>query len=145
MSAWSRTPDGQAAQAEIEIESTRQGWDLLSKSSPKFLLETGEAQRHHFIPHLERAYPHVRKDTAAWLKFIKKRTGKSKQWRSASTAYTQDNNKTHNANKSDALRKRNSGKGLSHDALKTQGLDLTPQEEKLVKRQVNVLCVCICV
>jgi len=145
MSAWSRSSDGKAASAEIKIESTRQGWDQLSKSSPKIELETGEAQTHQFIPHLARAYPKARKDTVAWLQFIKKITGKSRQWKSVSIAYKQDRNKTHNAPMNDAVRKRKSGKGLSDDALKAQDLVLTPQEEQHVKRQVNVLCVCRCV
>ena len=145
MSAWSRTSDGKAATAEIEIESTRQGWDQLSNTSPKLGLETGEAQSHQFIPYLARAYPNARKGTDAWLKFIKETTGNSRQWRSATTAYTQNHNKTHNATRNDAVRKHKSGKGLSDDALKAQDLDLTPQEEKHVKRQVNVLCVCRCV
>ena len=38
--------------------------------------------------------------------------------------------------------KRKAGKGLSPDSRKEQGLALTPKEENLVARQVNVLCVC---
>jgi len=110
MSAWSRSSDGKAASAEIKIESTRQGWDQLSKSSPKFVLETGQAQRHQFIPYLARTYPNARKDTETWLQFIKKIVGKSRQWKSVSTEYKQDRNKTHNAPRNDAVRKRKSGK-----------------------------------
>jgi len=41
-----------------------------------------------------------------------------------------------------ARRKRRAGAGLSQDARKAQGLELTPGEEQLLARQVNVLCVC---
>jgi len=145
MSAWRRSSDGKAATAEIKIEITRQGWDQLNKSSPKIELETGKAQKHQLIPHLAREYPKARKDTEEWLQFIKKITSKSRQCNSVSTAYKQDSNKTHNATRNDAVRKRKSGKLLSDDVLKAQDLVLTPEEEHHVKRQVNVLCACRCV
>ena len=38
--------------------------------------------------------------------------------------------------------KRKAGAGMSEDALKDQGLEFTPAEEKFVARQVTLLCVC---
>jgi len=78
MPAWCRSPDGQAAKGEIEIESSRQGWDLLIKSSSKGDMAIAQAQRRKFVPHLQRAYPDAHKDTSAWLQFIKKTTGQFK-------------------------------------------------------------------
>ena len=43
---------------------------------------------------------------------------------------------------SDARRKKKAGAGLSQDDRTAQGLELTPAEEQLLARQVNVLCVC---
>ena len=43
---------------------------------------------------------------------------------------------------SETRRKRRAGKGLSEDARKEQDLQITPAQEKLVARQVNVMCVC---
>jgi len=43
---------------------------------------------------------------------------------------------------SDARRKHKDGAGLSQDVRKARGLELTPEEEKLLARQVNMLCVC---
>jgi len=143
MSAWSRSADGHAATAQIKIEITRQGWDQLSKSSPKNELNAGEAQRLQFIQeHLTSAYPKACKDTQAWRQFIKTITAKVRQCGSTSVAYQQHQNKTHNTTRNDAVRKRNSGKLLSDDALKAQDLVLTDLEEHHVKRQVNVVCVC---
>ena len=43
---------------------------------------------------------------------------------------------------SDARRKKKAGARLSEDDRTAQGLELTPTEEQLLARQVNVLCVC---
>jgi len=45
------------------------------------------------------------------------------------------------------LGKRKEGAGLSQDERRARGLELTPEEEKLLARQVNLLCVCkqVCV
>jgi len=150
MPPWCSSSDGQAAKGEIELEGKTRGWDLLSRASSKDQLTIGEAQRRKFITHLERQYPAAQKDTAAWLKFIKKTTGQAKQWKSASTAYTQAANQTHNPTTHlhtrkfarDARLKRKDGARLSQDDRTAQGLDLTPAEEKLLARQDNVLCVC---
>jgi len=146
MPVWCRTPNVQAAKGEIEIESSRQGWDLLNITSSKGDMAIAQAQRRKFVPHLERAYPDAQKDTTAWLQFIKKTTGQSKQWNSVSNAYTQASNQTHNATHnattSEVRLKRKAGAGLSPDSRTVQGLHLTPREEKLVARQVNVPCVC---
>jgi len=48
-----------------------------------------------------------------------------RQCKSVSIAYRQDHNKTQNTIRNDAVRKRNSGKLLSDDALKAQDLVLT--------------------
>jgi len=74
-----------------------------------------------------------------------KNQGQAKKWKGAPTAYTQAANQTHNPTNnlaiSDTQLKRKAGAGLSEDARKEQGLELTPEVEKLVARQVNVLCV----
>jgi len=146
MPAWYSTSDGQAATGEIEREIKTRGWDLLIRVSSKDQLDIGQDQRRKCITHLQCQYPDAQKDTAAWLKFINKITGQAKQWKSASTAYTQAVNQTHNPTNnlaiSDSQFKRKAGQGLSQDARKVQGLELTPAQEKLVVRQVNVLCVC---
>ena len=99
-------------------------------------------------------YPVAQKDTNGCLKFIKKTTGQAKGWKSTSTAYTQTSNQTFNQTHnptnnptnslalSNARRKGKTGAGLSQDDRTAQGLDLTPKEEQLLARQVNVLCVC---
>jgi len=74
MPAWCSSSDGHAAKGEIELESKTRGWDLLSRASSKDQLTIGEDQRRTFITHLQRQYPDAQKDTAAWLKFIKKIT-----------------------------------------------------------------------
>jgi len=142
MPAWYRSSDWQTAKDEIELEIKTRGWDLLSRVSSKVQLDLGEDQRRQFTIHLQCQYPTAQKNTAAWLKFIRKITGKAKQWKSASTAYTQAVNQTHNRAISDTRFKQKPGAGLSEDALKEPGLELTPAEEKLVARQVTVLCVC---
>jgi len=43
---------------------------------------------------------------------------------------------------SDARRKYKEGAGLSQDDRRARGLELTLEEEKLLARQVNMLCVC---
>jgi len=143
MPAWCSTPDDKAVKAEIEIESTRRGWDLLSCGSPKVQFEAGETQRRQCIPHLQRAYPKPQKDTAAWLQFIKKTTGQFKKWNSLSSVYTQASNQTHNATTSDARLERRACTGLSPDSRKERGLELSPEEEKVLAREVNVNCVCV--
>jgi len=122
MPAWCSTSDGQAAKGEIEREMKTRGWDLLSRASSKDQLDIGLDQRRKFITHLQCQYPDAQKDTAAWQKFISKLTGQAKQWKSASTAYTQASNQTHNPTKnlalSDSRLKRKAGAGLSrHDCV----------------------------
>ena len=122
MPAWCSTSDGQAAKGEIEREMKTRGWDLLSRASSKDQLDIGLDQRRKFITHLQCQYPDAHKDTAAWQKFISKLTGQAKQWKSASTAYTQASNQTHNPTKnlalSDSRLKRKAGAGLSrHDCV----------------------------
>ena len=142
MSAWSRSADGHAATALIKIEITRQGWDQLSKSSPKNELNVGEAQKLQFIQeHLICAHPKACKDAQAWREFIKAITRKVRQCGSTSGAYQQNQNKTHNATRNDAVRKHKSGKLLDDEALKAQDLVLTDLDQHHVKRQVNVVCV----
>jgi len=72
--------------------------------------------------------------------------GQANQWKSASTTYTQASNQTHNPTNnlalSDTRLKRKAGAGLSQDVLKEYGLEISPAEEKLVARPVNVLSVC---
>jgi len=146
MIKWLSTSDDQSAKGEIEREIKTRGWDLLSRASSKDLVDIGQHQRRKFITHLECQYPDAQKDTAAWLKLISKITGQAKKWKSTSTAYTQASNQTHDPTKnlamSDSRLKRKAGKGLSQDAQKEQGLELTPAQEKHVARQVNVPCVC---
>ena len=103
MSAWRRTSDGQAAKGEIEREIKTRGWDLLSRVSSKDQLHIGQDQRREFITHLQCQYPDAQKDTVSWHKFISRITGQAKQWTSASTAYTQASNQTHNPTKNLAL------------------------------------------
>jgi len=146
MPVWCSSSDGHAAKGEIELESKTRGWDLLSRASSKDQLTIGEDQRRTFITHLQRQYPDAQKDTAAWLKFIKKITGQAKQWKSASTEYTEASNQKHNLTNSltrnDARLKKEACARLSQDDRTAQGLELTPAEEKHFARQVNVLCVC---
>jgi len=142
MPAWCRSPDGQAAKGEIEIESSRQGWHLLSMTSSKGDMAIAQAQRRKFVPHLELTYPNAQKDANAWLQFIKKKTGQFKKWNSVSSAYTQAGNQTHNATLSDARLERRAGTGLSPDSRKDRGLELSPELEKLLAWQVTEHCVC---
>jgi len=146
MPAWCSSPDTKAAKGEIDNESKKRGWDQLSNASTKIQLSNEEAERHKFIPYLAHQYPAAQKGTKAWLAFIKKTTGQAKDWKSVSTAYTQAANQTHklanNLAVSDARRKKKDGAGLSQDVRKARGLKLTPEEEKLLARQVNMLCVC---
>jgi len=142
MSAWSRTADGLAATARIKMEITGQGWDQLGKSSRKNELKAAEAQKLQFIQeHLIRAHPKACKDAQAWLQFIKTINKQVRQCGSSSVAYQQNQNKTHNTTRNDAVLKHMSGKSLSEDALKAQNLVLTNVEQIHVKRQVNVVCV----
>jgi len=142
MSAWSRSADGQAATARIKIEITRQGWDQLGKSSPKDELNAAEAQKFQFIrDHLICTHPKACKDAQAWREFIRAITKKVRQCGSSAVAYQQNQNKTHNTTRNDAVRKHKSGKWLSDDALKAQDLVLTDLQQHHVKRQVNVVCV----
>ena len=146
MPAWCRTPDGQTAIVEIECEMKTQRWDQLSRASSKDQLDIGQDQSLQYITHLQCQFPDAQKDTAAWLKYIGKITGQAKQCKSASAAYTQASNQTHNPTNNLALSesrlKRKADSGLSQDARKEQDLDLTPAQEKLVAQQVNVPCVC---
>jgi len=142
MPAWCSSPDGQVVKGEIEIESKKRGWDQLSRASSRIRLSNGEDKRHKFIPYLAHQYPAAQKNTKAWLQFIKKTTGQAKDWNSCSTAYTQAVNETHNLAHSDARHKRKDGAVLSQDVRKARGLELTPEEEKLLVGQVNMLCVC---
>ena len=41
--------------------------------------------------------------------------------------------------------KQRAGRGLSPDSRKKRGLELSPEEEKLLTRQVTEHCVCACV
>jgi len=79
--------------------------------------------------------------------------GKKQGWdqlSTVSTSYTQasnqasnqTHNQTNNLAVSDAQHKQKDGAGLSQDARKAQGLELTPKEEQLLAGQVNMLCVC---
>jgi len=144
MPAWCRSPDGHAAKGEIEIESSRQGWHLLCMTSSKGDMTIAQAQRRKFVPHLELTYRNAQKDANAWLLFIKKTTGHFKKWNSVSSAYTQAANQTHNATLSDARLERRAGTGLSPDSRKARGLELSPELEKLLARQVTEHCVCAC-
>jgi len=132
MPAWCKSSNCQAAKDEIKQEIKTRGWDKLGNTSSFEQRATGEAQRRHVTIHLEGQYPTARKSPAAWIKFIKKITGEVKKWTSASTAYTQGVNQTHNTTKSDTRLKFKAGKGLTPDARKDQDLDLTPAEEKLL-------------
>ena len=142
MPAWYSSSDCKTDQDEIKLEIKTRGWDLLRNASSYDQRTIGEDQRRQFTIHLQCQYPTVQKNTAAWLKFIRKMTGQVKQWKSTSTVYIQGANQTQNLALSDARLKRKAGKGMSQDALTEQGLDLTPAEEKLVAWQVNVLWVC---
>ena len=142
MPAWCSSPDGQAATGDIENESQKRGWDQLSRASSRIRLSNGEDKRHKFIPYLAHQYPAAQKNTKAWLQFIKKTTGQAKDWNSCSTAYTQAVNETHHLAVSDARHKRKDGAVLSQDVRKARGLEFTPEEEKLLAGQVNMLCVC---
>jgi len=51
-------------------------------------------------------------------------------------------NETHTLTVSDARFKHKEGAGLSQDVRKSQGLELTPEEEQLLAGQVHMLCVC---
>jgi len=145
MPAWYSTSDGQAATGEIEREIKTRGWDLLIRVSSKDQLDIGQDQRRKCITHLQCQYPDAQKDTAAWLKFINKITGQAKQWKSASTAYTQAANQTHNLTNnlaiSDSQFKRKAGQGLSQDARKEQGLELTP--DKKARGAASQCAVCV--
>ena len=138
MPAWARSPDfsSQDVKGEIENKSKKQGWDQLSHDSSKIQLSNGEDERHKFISYLAHQYPVAQKDPTAWFKSIKKTTGQAKDWNSCFTAYTQavneTQNLTHNLAVSDARRKRKDGAVLSQDFRKARGLELTPEEEKLL-------------
>ena len=144
MPAWCRSPDGQAAKGEIEIESSRQGWHLLSITSSKGDMSIARAQRRKFVLHLELTYPKAQKDAPSWLQFIKTTTGHFKKWNSVSSAYTQTANQTHNATLSDARLERRADTGLSPDSRKDRGLELSPELDKLLARQVTEHGVCAC-
>ena len=139
MPAWCSSPDGQAATGEIENESTKRGWDQLSRASSKNQLSNGEAERHKFIPYLVHQYPAAQKDDKAWLSFIKKTTGQVKDWKSCFTAYTRASKETYNLAVSAARDKQKDGAVLIQDDRQAQGLELTPEEEELLTRQVNML------
>jgi len=140
MPAWCSSPDGQA-RGEIENESKKRGWDKLSKTSSTVQKANGEAERCEFIPYLVRQYPVAEKDAKSWLGFIKNTTGQVKEWKGLSTAYTQESTETARHAMSLARHKHTKCAGLSQHDQQAQGSEPTLEEEKLLARQVNMLCV----
>jgi len=135
MVAWCHSPDAQAAKDEVEIEIKRQGWHLLSKSSPKDDMAIALAQKHKFVLHLVLKYPLAHKEAPSWLHFIQTKTGQLKKWKSVSAACTHAANKTHSATLNDARLERRAVAGLSPETRKKMSAKQFMKKKDLLKEE----------
>jgi len=85
MTRWCYSIDADAARDEIKTEIVRQGWQLLSKSSPKAIMAIAVGQKRDFVSYLARTYPIAAKDADSWLQFISTTMGCLKKWDSVSS------------------------------------------------------------
>jgi len=133
MSAWCHSLDAQAAKNEINTKIVRQGWDRLSMTSSKREMGIARDQKLQFASHLADTYPDAAKKAPSWLQFIQTAMGILKKWKSVSAETTQ----TRRTALSDARVERKAGTRLSPDSRAAQGLDPTPNIDKLLARQVT--------
>ena len=133
MSAWCHSHDAQAAKDEINTEIVRQGWDRVGKTSSKRDKDIARDQKLQFASHLADTYPDAAKKAPSWLQFIQTAMGVLKEWNSVAAETTQ----TRRTALSDARVERKAGTRLSPDSRAAQGLDPTPNIDKLLARQVT--------